>query len=244
MLGLGTGFHTISKSDYPFWYNAFSIDFDGVNDNMTFDSGINEVFTSLATASGTVSVWVKLDSVSANANVIKASVDTANNIEFAYLNSSTNMLAKYKAGNVTRSVQIPFDFEGNDNWYHLAMSWDVEADEFKAYINGAQSGTTQTGLGTWSGNINSVKVAQNSLGDNTYWNGHIDELSFFSGALSATQVSTDLYNGGVPKDLASFPNLVGHWRFDKASGTNVEDVSTNNNDGTLVNGAAITKDIP
>jgi hypothetical protein len=45
---------------------------------------------------------------------------------------------------------------GATDWFLIGITWDKSADEFKAYINGAQVGVTQTGLGTWTGALDTT----------------------------------------------------------------------------------------
>ena len=206
-LGLGLG---SNRPQYVCWHNKFSLEFDGTNDNMTFESGINDVVDPDV---GTISAWVKLDAVSADATI-------------------------FKAGSTNKAVQVAFAFEGNDTWYHVAMTWDTTADELNAYLNGEKVGEKDS-LGTWSGDIDTVKVGVNTISDAKFWHGHIDNIAVFS----TVQANALLYNGGKPADLATFSGLVGYWRGDEGTGTNVEDLSINNNHGTLVNGALWVEDV-
>ena len=47
-----------------------------------------------------------------------------------------------------------------------------------------------------------------------------------------------LYNSGTPGDATEMDDLVAYWKFNEASGTSVEDSSSNSNTATLVNGTA------
>tara|TARA_R110000744_G_scaffold91706_2_gene177905 strand:- start:2821 stop:3531 length:711 start_codon:yes stop_codon:yes gene_type:complete len=231
-LGLGLG---SNRPQYVCWHNKFSLEFDGTNDNMTFESGINDVVDPDV---GTISAWVKLDAVSADATIFKASTDSNNRMSIEYVNSSSKMEFIYKAGSTNKAVQVAFAFEGNDTWYHVAMTWDTTADELNAYLNGEKVGEKDS-LGTWSGDIDTVKVGVNTISDAKFWHGHIDNIAVFS----TVQANALLYNGGKPADLATFSGLVGYWRGDEGTGTNVEDLSINNNHGTLVNGALWVEDV-
>jgi len=80
------------------WTNSYSIDFDGTNDYMTADG----IFNDISVSAGTVSMWIKLDSTSLNGVLIKADVDTNNQLGMAYLNSTTKMRFQYKAGGTNK----------------------------------------------------------------------------------------------------------------------------------------------
>src|SRR3970040_3135048 len=63
----------------------------------------------------------------------------------------------YIAGGTTKSVS-PVIYEPGlsdmgKNWHHLAITLSTTADEAKVFLDGAQSGSTLTSLGTWSGAV-------------------------------------------------------------------------------------------
>mgnify|MGYP003116770401 FL=1 len=218
------------------FHNNNSLLLDGTNDHMQIDGLANDI----STTAGTVSAWVKLDSTSANGVVFKASVDTNNQVGMIYLNSAQQMRFQYKAGGTSKLIDQAFAYEGNDTWYHIMITWDTDADEMKAYINSSAVGSTQSSLGTWSGSIDAVDVGKNSLADNSYFTGHIDQVSVFTSVVSATT----LYNGGTPGNLTGMANLKAWYQFNEGSGTSIADSSGTGNTGTLVNGAAFNTDTP
>ena len=95
-----------------------------------------------------------------------------------------------------------------------------------------------------------------NLGDTFYlgkWNtyaphfgGLIDEVSVFNSELSASDI-TAIYNSGVPTDISSL-SPVGWWRMgdgtEAGSGTTVYDMSSNSNNGTLINGPTFSTTVP
>ena len=217
------------------WSNTYSIDLDGTNDYMTADG----IFNDISVSAGTISMWTKLDSTSINGVLIKADVDTNNQLGMAYLNSTTKMRFQYKAGGTNTKIDHSVSIENDGNWHHVVVTWDTSADQLKGYIDGSQVGSTVTGLGTWSGTINAFRVGANSIADNSYVNGHIDQVAIFTSVVSAST----LYNSGTPYDLSSISNLVGYWEMNEGSGTSVADSSGTGNTGTLVNGAAFASDV-
>lgn len=93
-------------------------------------------------------------------------------------------------------------------WYHLAFTYD--GAEVRTYLNASLLGgpTAASGSGTGSVSNETFIGASETAGNKA--NGLIDELGFWSKALSTTEI-TDLYNGGagqtmidvVPSDAAS-----------------------------------------
>ena len=237
----------INSSPAVHFHNNNSVLFDGTNDHMTMAGLSNDI----STTRGSVSFWVKLDSTSSNANWFKASVDSNNQLGMTYMNSTTVMRPTFKAGGTSETVDIAFNFEGNDTWYHVAMTWDTEAGEgetgeFKAYLNGAQSGSTQAIEGTWEGSIDTVMAGKNTLNNNNYAEGHMSQLTVWKTALTSAQM-LQLYNGGTPGNPlmnSNVANLVGWYGFNEGTGTSVADLSGTGNTGTLVNGAAFNTDTP
>ena len=238
----------INSSPAVHFHNNNSILFDGTNDHITIAGLTNDIDPD----AGTVSMWVKLDSTSANGAWFKASTDSNNQIAMTYINSSAVFRPTYKAQGTAESEDIAFEFEGNDTWYHVAVTWDTTAaegaGEVKVWLNGAQSGETQAIAGTWSGSINTVTVGKNSLADNSYSAGHVSQLTVWKTALTAAQM-LQLYNGeeggpGNPLMNSNVANLIGWYGFNEGSGTSVTDLSGTGNTATLVNGAAFNTDTP
>ena len=215
--------------------NTKSIDLDGVNDHMTANGAGNDMDGN----TGTISIWIKLDSISANAVPIKTSVDSNNQVGFTYLNSSNKLRYVYKAGGSTKKVDHSVSIENDGNWHHIAITWDSSADELKAYLDGSQVGSTVGSLGTWSGTISDVVIGKNSVADNAYWKGHLDQVSVFTSVIA---IGT-LYNSGTVPNLTGTSNMVGWWQMEEGSGTSIADDSGNSNTGTLVNGTTFASDV-
>jgi hypothetical protein len=120
------------------------------------------------------------------------------------------------------------------------MTWDTTADELKAYINGVSVGSAKTSLGTWSGTIDNVYVARNTTASNSFYAGHIDELSIFN----TVETAATIYNSGAPGDLLSHAGLIGWWRMEEGTGTTIADSSRAGNTMTLYNTPSHTTDVP
>ena len=217
------------------WTNSYSIDFDGTNDYMTADG----IFNDISVSAGTVSLWVKLDTSASNDMLFKFDVDRNNQASIAYISSTTSMRFQYKAGGTNKSFDHSVGVAADGNWHHYVITWDTSADQMKGYIDGSQVDSTQTGLGTWSGTINAFRIGANSIANNSYINGRIDQVAIFTSVVSAST----LYNSGTPYDLSSVSNLVGYWEMNEGSGTSIADSSGTGNTGTLVNGAAFASDV-
>jgi hypothetical protein len=71
------------------------------------------------------------------------------------------------------SVTVNKDGVAATDWMFLGITWDQSADELKAYFNGAQEGSTQSGLNAWSGNLHADRtlIGANLKAPTNVWNG-------------------------------------------------------------------------
>ena len=121
-------------------------------------------------------------------------------------------------------------------WYHWAITYagnNTSPKTLKLYIDGEEiiDSTTswpdadlQTGIPIYFGARNVWTMEYNAG-----WSCGLDEVAIFDEVKS---IGT-LYTGAKPSDLSGVDGLVGYWRFEKGSGTTVEDLSGNGNDGTF-----------
>lgn len=234
MLGLG---NSVGASQYhqSSFTNLRSLSFNGSTEYGNVTS-----IPSIDIDVGTLSVWVKLDTGGTNMQVFKASVDSNNNIQIFHNHASNTINFQYKAGGTSKSFSTSFNHEGDDTWRHLLMTWDTTADELFAYINGVSVDDAKTGLGTWSGTIDNVYVARNTTASNSFYAGHIDELSLFN----TVETAATIYNSGAPGDLSSHAGLIGWWRMEEGTGTTIADSSSSSNAMTLYNTPSHTTDVP
>jgi len=80
-------------------------------------------------------------------------------------------------------------------WMTLGLTWSVtdgDAGEVKAYYNGSQESTTQTGLGAWNGLTSSTTttLAASSTAPAALWKGNIAHVAWWDSVLTATQMAT------------------------------------------------------
>ena len=228
------------------FHNNNSALFDGTNDHMTMAGLTNDIDS----GAGSISMWVKQDSTSINNSYYKASVDSNNNIAITYINSAQVMRFQYKAGGTAEQIDSAFAFEGNNNWYHVVLTYDTTADggngEVKGYVNNAQAGSTQAIAGSFSGSISSVMTGKNTLADNSFVAGHVSQMTIWTTALTTAQIA-QLYNGGTPGNPlmnSNIANLIGWYGFNEGSGTSVADLSGTGNTATFVNGTTFNTDTP
>lgn len=164
----------------------------------TFDGGdyVTIQTASLAAAfngaEGTLAGWFKVSAAGdwtdgAERNVVRFAVDGNNSVHLRKHTTNNNLLWLYAAGGtgklVTLATAAPL------TWQHMAITWSAAADQMKAYINGAQTGATQTGLGIFAG---SLSTSLTFIGANTsianFWKGGLAHVAAWTTPLSAAQI--------------------------------------------------------
>ena len=117
----------------------------------------------------------------------------------------------------------------------------------KIYINGELVYTNNwrwTQTGNTGGGENIYFGGRNNNGNFVKgWNFTLDEVAIFDEENGSDWV-TGAYNNGNPTDLQNDSGLVGYWRFEEGEGTNVEDLSGNDNYGTLTSDDVDTYGLP
>lgn len=127
-------------------------------------------------------------------------------------------------------------------WYHVVYVQNGNAQAL--YINGVSKGTATATLPTLSSFTTNYI---GSTGTSAYFQGDIDELYFWSKALSSQEIA-DLYNSGTGNSLvtsgyasgALIQSITSYWKFDETSGTTFADATGNGHTGTI-NSATIAQ---
>lgn len=194
---------------YRLFSNIYSVQFDGVDERVQLaDDG------TFNTTSGTVSYWVKFDSISGTVSnwmfnvgqtnggtTIPFSIEirNSNRIGFQILESAITVNAFY--GDTVVST---------GSWYHVVVCGD--GSSYNVYVNGTnQTLTTEVGsnTGRWIGyyayssatlEINLGCLTRRSDGHTRFLTGKMDEFSYWDTKLTSGQV-TELYNSGKPTNL-------------------------------------------
>tara|TARA_R110000764_G_C10905660_1_gene372037 strand:- start:24 stop:788 length:765 start_codon:yes stop_codon:yes gene_type:complete len=221
--------------------NAYSLDFDGVDDYVAV--GNNSALT--ITDDITISAWINISSF----------VDNASILEYALPSNETeagNFLYRItleNSGGIGNDIKLGHEYGSGSNqfgtidvdlstgiWYHLAAVRDISENSWTLYVNGvAKTPYTYTNQAT-GGDLSELQIAR--AGTTVSYNGNIDEISIFNSVKSTADI-VSIYNSGTPTDLSGESNLVGYWRNGDTAGASVyptiEDYSSNSNDGTMTN---------
>ena len=220
--------------------DSISFDFDGTNDYLTRNP-IDQLETT-----GSVSVWVKLDSMSANGFIfqIREEEGTNNQIILLWNNASGVIRGNVKFAGTTNVVDSGSGLENDGNWHHVAFTWmsgsKTSANNItRIYIDGSQTDSDAIG-NTWNGTAGELVIGRNGIQSNSYFNGHMNDYAIFSDALTSSEVSA-IYNSGAPKDESSHSGLVAYYTMEaySDSDTTLADDSGNSNTITITNSTNI-----
>lgn len=269
LVGLPANGVTLGTSANGHLSTAYS--FDGSDDSVNvYSSDLNSVFNP---DEGAIVAWAKVADSGVWTDgtqrgiIFLGSDQTDNFIDIFRPTSNNDIIVNYRAGGTNEQVSSSI-LGGNTNWFQVVVTWSKSSDQVKVYFNGSQVGSTQTGLGTWSGNFSTSLATIGSLtsSGSSPWSGLINDVRLYDRALAADEIRamydatydvqayhTDNYPGvellrkysdaittGSLGSEEVGPGPVAYWTFDEGQGQTAEDSTTNNNDGTL--GSAVGSD--
>lgn len=107
--------------------------------------------------------------------------------------NSGQLIWEYASPNTTQTVTK--SSVSTTDWMPLGITWSVTGGatgEVKAYYNGTQEGSTQTGLGAWNGlTLNTATtLGASSTAPAALWKGKIAHVAWWDSVLDATQIAT------------------------------------------------------
>jgi len=186
----------------------------------------------IGTGSFTVAAWVNTSNVSTKERVINKWTGS----QGFHFDLNGNPGGGSKAGSVRIRISdgtTTFDAASSavltaNTWTHVAATVDRTANQVKLFANGVAVLTQSISVTGSLTNTTSLLLG-GLASDSAYFTGSMDEVRFYTRALSAGEVG-NLSSPGGP--------IEGLWHLDEGSGTTAADVSGNGYDGTLTNGAS------
>ncbi len=116
---------------------------------------------------------------------------------------------------------------------HVAVVHSAAADTVTLFINGSQVAQTTGQTNAITGNSNLLTVGAGPEDPNQgipkAFQGFIRDVRIWNVARTQAQIDANKYATLVGNESG----LVGYWRFDEQTGSTVNDITANNNDGTL-----------
>ncbi len=211
---------------------GYALDFDGVNGASTTDyvncgngSSLN------ITQSLTMEAWIKPTAQRTHSIVKKFLTGGIVGYELFLANNAQrqvsvrlNNSASYRVNSTT-----PYPIDGS--WMHVAATYDYSTKEIKLYVNGIQEGGTLAGPASIASTTNPLTIGSELSDFSKAFQGSIDEVRVWNIVRSDADIKSNM----TKKLIGNESGLVGYWRFDETSGTSMNDETSNNNDGTMVN---------
>jgi hypothetical protein len=149
-------------------------------------------------AKGSLGIWVRITDAAVWADATFRcfiNLGTDPNRVFMYKSTGANqLLVRYGAGGVNSQV-LPTVGPTTD-WFLVGLTWDKPGDAVKVYINGAQSGATQTGLGVWGGTLLNDCFIGSQTAIATFHKGRLQHPIVFANRVLTAAEWLSIYAGG------------------------------------------------
>ena len=201
--------------------------FNGSTNYISFES--SSTLNSLGVSGFTLEAWVYLSTSSGVNSIIRKTGDYN-----LYINNGKLCAEVWQLGVGNASMKY---INGTTNiplntWVHVSATWNGSIGAL--YINGSNESSSIS-----SGNVSNSEnlfIGKSSI-YSQFFNGKIDELRIWNSCLTQATIQANMYN----VVSASSSNLAGYWNFDASSGTSLTDITSNGNNGTLVNSPSWTE---
>lgn len=183
-------------------YTAVTLGQTGIGDGLTaasFDgsTSFNNIYSAALNTDFngqlfTVAGWAKVSAAgvwtdATARTLLRLRVDANNDLNIARTTTDDTLRAIYVAGGTSKNVSTTLSPTA---WFHWAVTVSLAGDVLKFYINGAQVGSTQTGLGTWAGALTSTVcvIGAVSTVPGSVWSGLSAHVLLYNTVLSDAQV--------------------------------------------------------
>lgn len=214
------------RGDVTSFANTSALSFDGTDDLVNLGNA-----TETRVTSATFSVWFKFNGGGATTNTIFYHNGGGYRIQFDQTTKKI-IFSVYDGAWDDLTQDTAF---AQDVWYHLAATYDGDADVSKIFIDGVLDGE-KASVGAPSHSTSDVTIA--STVSTQFFGGQLDQFRLFNRALNSQEIG-ELYRRDVVPS-----GLVGEWLFDEGEGSTATDTSSNSNDGTITGATYVTTGLP
>ena len=242
--------------------NEYSLDFDGVDDYLSFGDSSTFSFGNGSTdIPFSLSIWYLTSDVTNMPLFSKTTAISAEREYYLYMGGTGKIvfaLFDTSSGGYILTQTLPVTSTQN-SWTNVTVTYDGSGIKtgLKTYLNGFSQSLTYSADGATIGTGPYVSMEDTAFPLNIgyfpiisrYTDGNLDEASMWDRELDSKDV-LDIYNSGSPTDLAAKFGLIHWWRMGDPDGTSsfptITDQSKNSNDGTMTNMVSgdIVTDVP
>ena len=235
--------------------NTKSILLDGIDDLVTMGDVLN--MANDGTDAFSYSVWYKTTDTGLHQMFISKQMSSVwlngvgfsmrgdlQNFQFGLGTGQGNQRIRGKTGTIS-GIR-------DGNWHHVCLTYDGSQllSGFNLYYDNAPLTILAEGTQGTPNNVSTSGQADFIIGSrglatspNLPFNGNLDEVSYFTSKLTASDV-TSIYGTGVPNDISSL-NPIGWWRCgDGDTSPTLTDNGSGGNDGTMTNFSTFSTDVP
>ena len=135
------------------------------------------------------------------------------NIGAFFFNYSSNKPLLYLESNWFRYWNDT-SCQDDGSWHHWLLLLHTNISNCRLFCDGVEQTVQSTATGAGAGSSYTTDLRIGRAGTN-YFSGHLDEFAVFDG--DKTGIVADLYNSGVPTNLASTAGLEHWWRMGDAT---------------------------
>ncbi|MCM0590374.1 MAG: Calx-beta domain-containing protein [Gloeotrichia echinulata DEX184] len=218
------------------------LSFNGVNDYVTIpdsdaiDFDTNDNFT--------LEAWIKADPNQANLssfdNMIIEKWSGGGSYPFVlrYLNggngSSGGLIAVARYDGSNNPAIVSKTKVNDGNFHHIAFVKNGE--QLSLYVDGKIEGATTDTTSNTTRNNSALFLGRR--GNNSYsFKGGIDDVRIWNKARTQEEIQADSHR----ELTGSEPGLVGYWNLNSSSGNTVQDLTSNQNNGTVFGAQSVTR---
>lgn len=215
-----------ATSGNPISGSGYALTFDGTDDYVQ----LQQNYTWPTTHS--IMGWIYLENYNFVASILSAgNVSGAANAAVAEFRIYQDKLDYLEGDGITGGTVTSNTIFVQNQWYHVAVV--KNASTVTLYVNG-EIDNTGTVAANFLSNVD-VAIGEFLLNGapqaNYYFKGKMDEISFWSKALSQNEIQTNMNQPLIGNESG----LISYYSFDQENGSILHDISGNGNDGTLIN---------
>lgn len=177
----------------------------------------------------TISAWVKLDNLTQQGGGL-VTIERDDGVVFDAIVYNELGTGWGFGSNSWQRTSWSNISETSTDWIHLAATY--ANNDYKLYRNGELICThTSDAVYGFPPNIRIGIGYRHTGGGNNYLKATIDKVRVWNDVLTQTEIKDNMHRALT----GSESNLVANYRFDQSSTTTLDDLSSNNYDGTLIN---------
>jgi hypothetical protein len=168
-------------------------DFSGGNNEVVFAD--NAIFDFTAGASFSIELWMKLDGLPGERQVMISRADAANEVQWwVAVNTDGTAVCLFRDTNgpTPSSSLRGVSNVADNNWHHIVAVRDGSADKIMIYVDGVLEGVQDQSANDSTDDSfdSSADVTLGRLTNSSFWyGGMLDEVAIYGSALSSTAVA-------------------------------------------------------